>query len=611
MSKLSAYQRKARDFIQREDWQNALGELERMLGLDGSNPTLHNQIGDVYLRRERIDSACEHFERAIELYAMVGLHNNAVALCKKVMRLRPGRHELRYRLARLRLDQGFRSEAALFFGDWLDHVMPQGEHVEVLETRCREISELLPEDAPVGKMLEKLEAAASYACALEIVQRFARAATEAGNDAVARRYTEKMRSLRVLVERNGGLDLLHGSPGAAPEAPAALPALDALALPRDVDAVADEARIEAAPEPVSVLHALDHALVDLSAPALDDGVGSETARWKVPEATAPVWNLDDAGTTAEATPGVEHRFDLARENDKEVSPFASPMQPLVADSAAEPATEYEISESASFEDLAAFLDPAHGDDVAHPAASWNESASWSPPALVPEAELPQPLLPPPAARWESPPARLEPPANTSLVPSWSVSDLVPSAAEPWSEVPEPGTSGWVESLRHSPVWIPTGDALNGPDASAPHAGVHMELESVIDSFREQMSRALDGDGGARYDLGVAYFEMGLYNEALAEFEAASRCPGLEVQSIEMLAACLQETGRHADVIDLLIPVIAAEGHAPRGRIGLLYALARAFEALGDAIQARRYFLEVARADVGFKDVRSRLERLAS
>jgi len=565
MSKLSVHQRKARDFIQREDWQNALGELERMLGLDGSNPTLHNQIGDVYLRRERIENACEHFERAIELYAMVGLHNNAVALCKKVMRLRPGRHELRYRLARLRLDQGFRSEAALYFADWLDHVVPQGEQVEVLEARCREIAEWLADDAPVGKMLEKLEAAAAYACALEIVQHLARAATEAGNDAAARRYTEKMRSLRVLVERSGGLDLLHGSPGAALEPPAPLPHLEPEA-PSDPEAIETQPEsLERTPAP----HAVDHALVDLSG------------------------SLDVEGTSDSML------------EETAASPFAAPMRPLVAEPA-EPATEYEISESASFDELAAFLDPARG-EAAPPRAASRNGASWSSPAA---ADVETPPAPAAASRWESSPAP-ELPENTPLSPSWSIADLAPAAGEAWSESPEPGSTGWVDSLRHSPVWIPTHEAQTGPEAGAPHTGVHMELENVIDSFREQMSRALDGDGGARYDLGVAYFEMGLYNEALAEFEAASRCPGLELQSTEMLAACLQESGRHADVIDLLIPVVAAEGHSPRGRIGLLYALARAFEALGDAIHARRYFQEVARADGGFKDVRSRLERLAS
>jgi tetratricopeptide (TPR) repeat protein len=152
--KVSVHQRKARDYIQREDWGNALVELERLLEADRDNPTLQNQIGDVYLRKEDVARACEHFEAAIDLYAQVGLHNNAVALCKKVMRLRPGRFEMRYRLARLRLDQGFRSEAAAFFRDYLDHIPDDDDYAPKLEANCREMVELLAEEAPLGKILE-------------------------------------------------------------------------------------------------------------------------------------------------------------------------------------------------------------------------------------------------------------------------------------------------------------------------------------------------------------------------------------------------------------------------------------------------------------------------
>ncbi|MFQ5601404.1 MAG: tetratricopeptide repeat protein, partial [Candidatus Krumholzibacteriia bacterium] len=213
MSKLSTHHRRARDFIQREDWDNALSELQRVLGADGNNPTLHNQVGDVYLRKDDVVQACEHFEKSIELYATLGLHNNAVALCRKVIRLCPSRLEVRYRLARMRFEQSLRADAAISFGDYLDHVHPDSEHAgEVLEERCREITEGFPDDAPVGKILEKLEGQRSFACAFELVQRLAQRAADSGNDAAARRFTEKMRSLRVLVERSGGGDILSADP---------------------------------------------------------------------------------------------------------------------------------------------------------------------------------------------------------------------------------------------------------------------------------------------------------------------------------------------------------------------------------------------------------------
>jgi|CXWL01.1.fsa_nt_gi hypothetical protein len=220
-----------------------------------------------------------------------------------------------------------------------------------------------------------------------------------------------------------------------------------------------------------------------------------------------------------------------------------------------------------FGDLAAALESAAGEPAAR-SRDWaiEQSPNWDPASLAPP---PEPVLPAPG---------------------------VPHVTE------------WVDELRRSSVWIPTGDTHTEPDPMRPDRGLSMELESVIDSFREQMSRALDGDGSARYDLGVAYYDMGLYNEALAEFEAAAQSPGLEVQSFEMLAQCLLQTVRHAEVLDLLLPVVAADGHAPRGKVSLHYCLGLAYEGLGDFAQARRHYEEVALVDVDFKDVQTRLQR---
>jgi hypothetical protein len=183
----------------------------------------------------------------------------------------------------------------------------------------------------------------------------------------------------------------------------------------------------------------------------------------------------------------------------------------------------------------------------------------------------------------------------------AASDQTAVSADDASATAPPKGTSWVDALRRTPLWIPSESA---PPSATPEGwgtGANMELESVIDSFREQMARALDGDGAARYDLGVAYYEMGLYNEALAEFEAASRCPGL---------ACLLQTDRHTEVVELLLPVLAADGHSPRGRLGLQYSLGLAYEALGDREQARRCFEEVALVDIDFKDVQVRLQGIA-
>jgi tetratricopeptide (TPR) repeat protein len=655
LSKVSVHQRKARDFIQREDWDNALSELERMLGSEGSNPTLHNQIGDVYLRKDDVQMACEHFERAIEQYAEVGLHNNAVALCKKVMRLRPGRLEVRYRLARLRLDQGFRAEAAQHFSDWLDHIHPKSEVGGAeLEARCRDIVELLPEDAPVGKVLEKLESAQHFQAAFDIVRKFAQLATDAGDEAAARRYTEKMRSLRVLVERSGGRDLLAEPPGAAPAAEAG--AEPAPSPP------ASEARLEPA-EPAASAQPVDEIQIDLpepersapgaaatDVPAAGDAAASEAAA-AMDEDAAPGGALRERRAPRrwpadlDLTPQPEGEGDAAESSDGEYelpeTTFDEVQELLAAQAAAEPVpaeptavhpifaeepaedVEREFSADPHTIDLgpppALQRPPAGPVRRAEPPAAAPEPA-LEPPRLADDAAVPEPVAMPapevdveagpaaaaaPAADLAPWPVPAPPPVPPRQAPAWAGPE--PSFAGPAAAPPAQPVTNWVDALRRAPVWIP-GDSDTTFELPANHEASSSELEHVIDSFREQMSRALEGDGEARYDLGVAYYEMGLYNEALAEFEAAARAPGLEVRSLEMLASCLLQQGRHSELVELLVPVLAADGHTPRGRLGLQYALGLACEALGDLAQARRHFEEVAQVDSDFKDVQARLQR---
>ena len=629
MTKISVHQRKARDFIQREDWGNALSELQRMLAADGENPTLHNQIGDVYLRKEDVASACQHFERAIDLYAEVGLHNNAVALCKKIMRLRPSRFEIRYRLARLRLDQGFRTESAVFFADYLEHAPTEGDTVDTLEAHCREMIDLLPDDAPVGKMLEKLENARRFAAAFELVRKLAQRAADAGDDAAAGRFAEKMRSLRILVERSGGRDLL---------ADLALPARE----PAAAVASAPPGASSTMEDPLALGEAAANLFVDEAAPA-----SASTAR---PAEATPVPEPSASPLEPNVLPadfGAEDLQPPALAIAKTEPAACETATPLTAEAGLDfglvdlPALDFAMDGALAASEPAALLPGAEADlpdSLSAPAEQLEESAR------MPEYDLPETTFAdlvrdlgesivapefaaPPSAevpRIEDVPLDEDRPGNEQLPPREELpvsvsaatvdaafletfADLVPLAPPLAAMPPAPASSAG--SLRDIPVWIPEGEAAMPPSGPPPDAVARLDLESVIDSFREQMARALDGDGAARYDLGVAYFEMGLYNEALAEFEAAARCPGLEVQSYEMLAACLLATGRHAEVVELLVPLLAADGHAPRGRIGLQYSLGLAYEVLGDADQARRCFEEVALVDIEFKDVQARLQRL--
>ncbi|UCE02445.1 MAG: tetratricopeptide repeat protein [Candidatus Latescibacterota bacterium] len=660
MAKLSTHQRRARDFIQREQWDEALSELRAAIGMDVSNPTLHNQMGDIFLRKEEITRACKHFEQAIDLYADLRLHNNAVALCRKVMRLCPSRVEVRYRLARLRFDQGLNADAVASFLDYLRQQPTSSEEdVLTLEERCREIVEVYSDAAPVGKILERLEQAQSFRTAFEIVQRLAQRAADAGDDAAAARYTEKMRSLRVLVEGAGGGDILSES--AAGVADAVAPDVEE-SPPVEIDA--DAASIDASgvgPEPPSGEAAV--AAAESEAPEIDlqaylaDSAPSQTQRFDSPPSSAPSPGEEeveiDFDVAETALPSIESAPEsgalaaaeeaVAEEKGDSLDAFleaqttdtgVEPLDPARVD--AEPeidapeedVPEYEIPET-SLDDVAALI----GEESPAP------PVEPSPPRPV-DALSPPPPPPPGATTPPEPSGSVDPaPPTPQPPPVVPVAPPATSPAPPPKSVPAPPTAGqtvrsepptapapppppatltaaapastpatdpdWGSGFRH-PVWIPDSDT-DDPELKRAEGGRVHELEDVIGTFREQMAQALGDDASARYDLGVAYYEMGLYNEALAEFEVAVRKASIREQCLEMMAACLTMQGRHADIVALLTPLLSSAESAGVG-LGLRYTMGVAYEALGRREEARRHFEAVALVDSGYRDVQARLQR---
>ena len=57
------------------------------------NPDLaiFNRIGDLYLKLKDPGQAADYYDRAVDRYAELGFHNNAIAMCNKVLRNAPAR----------------------------------------------------------------------------------------------------------------------------------------------------------------------------------------------------------------------------------------------------------------------------------------------------------------------------------------------------------------------------------------------------------------------------------------------------------------------------------------------------------------------------------------
>jgi tetratricopeptide (TPR) repeat protein len=136
-----------------------------------------------------------------------------------------------------------------------------------------------------------------------------------------------------------------------------------------------------------------------------------------------------------------------------------------------------------------------------------------------------------------------------------------------------------------------------------------EDETFRDALAE-FKRALDQnlpieDHQAHYDLGIAFKEMGLFDEAISEFQKALRVPEVRLRTSEALGEVFFEQGRPAVAETVLRSVEnGAEGDADK--IGVLYWLGRALDAQSKPAEAAGYYQRIIAVDVGFRDAGERL-----
>lgn len=117
----------------------------------------------------------------------------------------------------------------------------------------------------------------------------------------------------------------------------------------------------------------------------------------------------------------------------------------------------------------------------------------------------------------------------------------------------------------------------------------------------------NGDSQSQFDLGSAFYEMGLFDEAINVLRQAAEDPTRRVASLTLQGACLREKGELALAINALQAVLAFPGLTIEDSCALKYELALTFVAQGDDEQARRCFQEIQSQNPSFKDVGARLQ----
>ena len=142
--------------------------------------------------------------------------------------------------------------------------------------------------------------------------------------------------------------------------------------------------------------------------------------------------------------------------------------------------------------------------------------------------------------------------------------------------------------------------------------LHDSADDVFDSFATSPRMVKFGsdvdlsDTETHYDLGVAFKEMGLFDEAISEFRQAAFDPDRKVACFVLQGSCLREKGDFASAESVLRSLLKP-GLSLEDTCMIKYDLSLTCSAQGNKDEAAELLAEIEAANPGFRDVRSRLD----
>ncbi|MGA2719832.1 MAG: tetratricopeptide repeat protein [Candidatus Acidiferrales bacterium] len=234
------------------------------------------------------------------------------------------------------------------------------------------------------------------------------------------------------------------------------------------------------------------------------------------------------------------------------------------------------------------------------------------PAPVQKVQPPAPQPVPPAPQPQAVPAV----ASAAAAGAASVSATV--SAQTAAPVQQQSAAAPAAPKLPAPAsLIPSAPAITKSSPFAPEAGIDLaEMFGELKQDLESGAASTDEDPETHYNLGIAFREMGLLDEAIGELQKT--CQAVEhghpfpqlMQTYTWLAQCFLDKGVPEAAIRWYHKALESpiDGETATA---LHYELASAYEAAGDKPAALKHFLEVYGRNIDYRDVAERIKPLRS
>ncbi len=163
-----------------------------------------------------------------------------------------------------------------------------------------------------------------------------------------------------------------------------------------------------------------------------------------------------------------------------------------------------------------------------------------------------------------------------------------------------------------------GSSATKPSPFGEDAGVDLaEMFGELKHDLEAGAATSEEDPETHYNLGIAFREMGLLDEAIGELQKT--CQAVDrghpfpqvMQTYTWLAQCFLDKGVPEAAIRWYKKALNSAGIDEETRTALHYELASAYETAGDKPAALKNFMEVYGRNIDYRDVAERIKPLKS
>lgn len=640
MEKAIEIKRRAQRCIQNGDLDGALGEYEKLVAADDSDPYNFVLLADLLYKKGDHGGAAKRYLSAADAYQKNTLYKNAMAVCKKMVRLSLSPAIVLQKLAILHGLDGLATEAVLFYMQHADLMLREDKPDEAAAS-LKSAFELSPDNV---KTLERL-------ADVHLVKGNKDGAVAALSDAI-QRYEKAGQGSHAERCRNRLAQIRPGAvPRTRPQAPAAAPDHDRR------DAGRGAPSIPASMPPLAVSSAMEpgdgpaFASRDVAAEPAPAGFEGPGLRFESPAATReeapppppqpPVIGIEaahdhaaidlapiQAQAHAHAQPPPAAAEESADGHARSAQAVAAKIEKLLTFAQEQFRSGHrDVATSALVEAARVYEEQGEFDNAATIYRSLSRSATAARDVMMlwlKNCEVRRDMVEAAQVACELGDVALNE-GDRATALSWfkrargfdSTNALayrrlerLRGEAPAESSAPiEAGVAVAPEPPAAAP--IASAPAGAGPQGFEPGrvevevgrgGAVTFDLGSLVSEFQRGIEAQISGDAQGHYDLAMTYREMGLLDQAIEAFRNASVDSAFVVRCAEMIGRTLLDEGRFDEAAREFEAGLNLPGLTPMARADLRYQLGLAHEAAGRVQEALAEFERVYAMHASYPDV---------